>query len=239
MNHTCINTGTTSDNSPLPACAACIEDIAASAYIARGMKIARSREWKPYPGAPSSMPEGLLVLEPTIHRDDRGFFFESYKKSDYAALGITDVFVQRNFSWSRKHTIRGLHMQTGQAKLVSCLRGKIIDVAVDLRPQSPTLRMDTSVELSEENRRQFFVPAGFAHGFLVVSDFAEVEYLCSTEYDPEFEAALRWNDPWLGNGHWARGQEPELWSPILSDRDAQAQSWEEYKATAPAFSYSV
>ena len=161
--------------------------------------------------------EGVLVLEPTVHRDGRGFFVETYHAERYAASGIDVSFVQDNHSRSTRGTVRGLHAQLRhpQAKLVRVLRGRIFDVAVDIRRGSPTFKQWVSVELSDENFRQIYVPTGFAHGLCVLSDTAEVEYKCSRLYDPGDELRLLWNDPEIGI-------EWPLESPSLSDKDRNA-----------------
>lgn len=164
--------------------------------------------------------QGLKVVEPTIFRDERGFFLESYRQPRYASLGIHSVFVQDNLSFSRKGTIRGLHYQRGQDKLISVLNGKIWDVAVDLRVDSPTFGRWEGIELDDEARRQFFVPEGFAHGFCVLSETALVQYKVSAVYDPLLEQSLRWNDPHL-NISW-----PDL-PAILSSRDQSSPFFEE------------
>ena len=164
--------------------------------------------------------QGLKVVEPTIFRDERGFFLESYRQPRYASLGIHSIFVQDNLSFSRKGTIRGLHYQKGQDKLISVLNGKIWDVAVDLRVDSPTFGKWEGIELDDESRRQFFVPDGFAHGFSVLSETALVQYKVSAIYDPLLEQSLRWNDPIL-NISW-----PDL-PAILSSRDQSSPLFEE------------
>jgi len=137
---------------------------------------------------PTSLP-GVIIVEPDLFRDDRGFFLETYRADKYKKGGIVCQFVQDNHSRSVKHTIRGLHAQRTrqQAKLVRVLSGAITDVVVDIRPHSPTYLKWISAELSAENFRQIFVPRGFAHGICVISDFAEIEYKCSDYYDPADE----------------------------------------------------
>ena len=160
----------------------------------------------------------MLVIEPQVHRDSRGFFAETYHAARYAAAGIDATFVQDNHSRSVRHTLRGLHaqLQRPQAKLLRVLRGAIFDVVVDVRRGSPTFKRWISVELSEENFRQIFVPIGFAHGFCVLSDVAEVEYKCSDVYQPGDELGLAWNDPAIGVA-WP------VADPILSDKDRHGQ----------------
>ncbi len=160
---------------------------------------------------------GVMVIDPDVHRDRRGFFLESYHARKYAEGGITDTFVQDNHSRSGRGTLRGLHAQCRQpqAKLVRVVHGEIFDVTVDLRPASPTLAQWFGVVLSAENLRQCYVPVGFAHGFCVVSESAEIEYKCSAFYDPEDEISIRWNDPQLAIAWPVR-------DPLLSERDRRA-----------------
>lgn len=143
---------------------------------------------------------GVCVIEPQVFGDERGFFMETYSRNKFAELGITHEFVQDNHSRSRKGVLRGLHYQLGrpQAKLVRVIRGRVFDVAVDLRRGSPTFGKWEGVELSEENKRMLFVPEGFAHGFYVLSDEAEFCYKCSDFYAPHEERGLIWNDPQVG-----------------------------------------
>lgn len=141
---------------------------------------------------------GLLLIKPQMYGDQRGYFFEAYKESEFINAGITTRFLQDNQSLSSKGVLRGLHMQKdpfAQAKLVRCLAGAIWDVAVDLRPGSPTYAQWFAVELNSENLFQLFLPTGFAHGFLTLSDKAEVLYKTSQEYHPENEIAIYWKDP--------------------------------------------
>lgn len=176
--------------------------------------------------------ERVVVIETDYFRDERGFFIESYHRRKYAELGLDYEFVQDNHSRSARGVLRGLHyqdMSAPMAKLVRCTRGAILDVAVDLRVGSPTLGRWVGVELSDENMRQLLVPAGFAHGFLALTDGAEVQYKCSGYYAPAAEGAIRWNDPDIAV-EWPVAQ------PILSAKDAAAQSFAEYLA-APRFSY--
>ncbi len=144
--------------------------------------------------------QGLLILTPRLFPDDRGFFMETYKESDFIEAGISERFVQDNHSRSSKGTLRGLHFQRppfAQAKLVRCTRGRLWDVAVDLRPSSPTYKQWHGVELSEENRVMFFIPAGFAHGFVALEDGTELQYKCSAEYNARSDGGVRWDDPEL------------------------------------------
>jgi dTDP-4-dehydrorhamnose 3,5-epimerase len=164
---------------------------------------------------PTSLP-GVLVLEPVVHRDARGFFLEVYHADKYREAGLDVRFVQENHSRSLRGSLRGLHWQVThpQAKLVRVIAGEIYDVAVDIRRGSPTLGRWAAATLSAENFRQMYVPVGFAHGFCVTSDVAEVEYKCTDVYDPSGEAGIPWNDPALGID-WPVG------SPILSPRDTR------------------
>ena len=161
----------------------------------------------------------LILLEVTAHGDDRGFLAETYREGVWRAHGIDLRFVQENHSRSGHGTLRGLHFQLrpGQAKLVRCVRGAIWDVAVDLRRDSPTYRRWEGLELSDRNHRQLFIPAGFGHGFCVLSDEADVSYKLSSYYDPETEAGIRWDDSEIG-------VEWPISEPQLSERDRLAPS---------------
>jgi dTDP-4-dehydrorhamnose 3,5-epimerase len=143
---------------------------------------------------------GLLIFEPAVHKDDRGYFFESYNEVTFSKQGIDLRFVQDNQSFSRYGVIRGLHYQVNphaQAKLIRVLRGNILDVAVDIRKGSPTYGQSVTLELSAENKLQFFIPSGFAHGFSVLSESAEVSYKCDALYSKGCEGGIRYNDPAL------------------------------------------
>ncbi|KPJ88033.1 MAG: dTDP-4-dehydrorhamnose 3,5-epimerase [Gammaproteobacteria bacterium SG8_11] len=160
---------------------------------------------------PTKIPE-VLILEPQIYKDGRGFFQESYNKKIFQDLtGIDVEFVQDNHSRSEKGVLRGLHyqIQQPQGKLVRVVRGAVFDVAVDIRKSSPTFGQWIGVELSEDNHRQFWVPAGFAHGFLVLSDSAEFLYKTTDYYAPEHERCIVWNDPNIGI-EWPIAGEPQL-----------------------------
>lgn len=144
--------------------------------------------------------EGLYIIEPTVHGDDRGYFMETYNQNDMHEVGLDMVFVQDNQSKSKKGVLRGLHFQKQypQGKLVRVIKGRVFDVAVDLRPGSETYGQWYGVELSEENNKQFYISEGFAHGFLVLSDEAEFCYKCTDFYHPGDEGGLAWNDPDIG-----------------------------------------
>ena len=144
--------------------------------------------------------DGVIIVEPTAYGDSRGYFMETYQKEDFVKGGITVDFVQDNQSMSTKGVLRGLHFQKqfSQSKLVRCIRGEVFDVAVDLRESSPTFGKWEGVILSAENKRQFFIPKNFAHGFLVLSDEAEFVYKVDDFYHPNDEGGLMWNDPDIG-----------------------------------------
>jgi dTDP-4-dehydrorhamnose 3,5-epimerase len=165
---------------------------------------------------PTAIPE-VLIIEPKVFGDQRGFFLETFKADRYAEKGISRPFVQDNLSRSAHGVLRGLHLQNPktQGKLVSALRGRVLDVAVDVRVGSPTFGRHVAVELNEENRRQLWVPRGFAHGFVVLSESADFFYKCDELYSPSDELVVRWNDPTLGIS-WG------IESPTVSGRDAAA-----------------
>ena len=144
--------------------------------------------------------EGLLIIEPKVFGDDRGYFLESYNQKRYQDAGIPGSFVQDNLSFSRKGVLRGLHFQSpnAQGKLVSCPMGEVFDVAVDIRKGSPTFGRWVGVHLSGENKRQFWIPPGFAHGFVVTSETALFSYKCTEYYSPKDEKTILWNDPEIG-----------------------------------------
>ncbi|MGH2762154.1 MAG: dTDP-4-dehydrorhamnose 3,5-epimerase [Thermoleophilaceae bacterium] len=142
--------------------------------------------------------DGPVLIEPAVHGDARGFFCETYRKSALAELGVHDEFVQDNHSRSGRGVLRGMHFQPGQAKLVRCARGAILDVLVDIRPASPSFGSWEGFELDDEKHRQLYVPDGFAHGFCVVSELADVVYKVSTYYDPAAESGFRFDDPEVG-----------------------------------------
>lgn len=144
--------------------------------------------------------QGLCVIEPTVHGDSRGYFMETYNENDMKEAGLDMVFVQDNQSCSTKGVLRGLHFQKEypQGKLVRVIKGSVYDVAVDLRSQSETYGKYFGIELTEENKKQFYIPKGFAHGFLVLSDVAEFCYKCTDFYRPGDEGGMAWNDPEIG-----------------------------------------
>lgn len=157
----------------------------------------------------------VVILEPKVFGDDRGFFFESFNEATFAGLGLPTHFLQDNHSGSRKGVLRGLHyqLQHPQGKVVRALKGEIFDVAVDIRRDSPQFGQWFGTVLSAENKRQLWIPAGFAHGFQVLSDFAEVAYKATQFYSPASERSILWNDPAIGI-KWPLGD-----SPTLSTKD--------------------
>ena len=170
--------------------------------------------------------EGLYVIEPTVFKDERGYFVETYNQNDMKEAGLDMVFVQDNQSMSTRGVLRGLHFQKQfpQGKLVRVVRGKVFDVAVDLRSDSKTYGKWFCVELSAENMKQFYIPEGFAHGFLVLSDEAEFCYKCTDFYHPGDEGGLAWNDPEIGV-EWPLEEGVDL---IISEKD---QKWKGLKDT--------
>lgn len=178
---------------------------------------------------------GLCVISPTIHGDNRGYFFESYNKKDLEEAGIDIQFVQDNQSMSTKGVLRGLHFQKShpQTKLVRVVKGAVFDVAVDIRPASNTYGKWYGIELTEDNKKQFLIPKGFAHGFLVLSDVAEFCYKCDDFYHPNDEGGIAWNDPEIGI-NWpnvvgtyhgtasAEGYSLDNFNLIISEKD---QTW--------------
>lgn len=170
----------------------------------------------PFKFQPQAIEEVILV-EPKVFGDARGFFMETYKKSDFFANGITVEFNQDNHSKSTKGVLRGLHFQKspqGQAKLVRCSKGRIYDVAVDIRKDSPTFGKYVKVELSEENKKMLFIPEGFAHGFVALTDEVELLYKASGEYCPDADCGILWNDKDI-NIDWGID-----FAPILSEKDS-------------------
>lgn len=173
---------------------------------------------------------GVVIIEPDCFGDNRGWFMETYSTEKYAQIGINNIFVQDNHSMSaKKGTLRGLHFQKdpmAQAKLVRCTKGAVLDVAVDIRKGSPTYCQWVSVELSAENKRQFFIPRGFAHGFLTLTDDVEFEYKVDNLYSKECDRGIRYDDPEIGvdwesllNGLEPILSEKDINSPLLKDSD--------------------
>jgi len=168
----------------------------------------------------TSIPD-LLIIEPKVFGDDRGFFFESFNLRQFTeSTGLYPDFVQDNHSRSAKNVLRGLHyqIQNPQGKLVRVVQGAVFDVAVDIRKSSPTFGQHVAAELSAENKRMFWIPEGFAHGFVVLSDSAEFLYKTTDYWSPQFERSIMWNDPTIGI------QWPIQGEPVLSGKDAQGKS---------------
>jgi dTDP-4-dehydrorhamnose 3,5-epimerase len=168
--------------------------------------------------------EGLVLFEPEVHGDERGFLAEVFRDSAIKKLGIDVDFVQDNHSRSSARVLRGLHMQRGQAKLVRCARGRIFDVAVDLRPDSPSYKRWEGHELDDVDHRQLFIPDGFGHGFCVLAGTADVLYRLSSYYDPDLESGIAWDDPEVAI-NWP------ISDPIVSDRDRKAPRLAEVAST--------
>jgi len=175
---------------------------------------------------------GVLILESKLFGDSRGFFTELYQADRYAASGIKRPFVQDNLSRSRKGILRGLHFQNPkpQGKLVTVLGGSVLDVAVDVRIGSPTFAQHVMVELNDENRRQIWIPRGFAHGFIVQSETADFFYKCDEFYSPANEIVLRWNDPRLSID-WGCD------APLLSERDREGRNLDQLDGKLPIFEH--
>ena len=173
---------------------------------------------------------GVLIIEPRVLGDSRGFFTELFEQERYAASGIAGPFVQDNFSRSSQGVLRGLHLQhpKPQGKLVSVLHGRVRDATVDVRVGSPTFGRHVVVELDDENRRQLWVPRGFAHGFVVLSEFADLLYKCDDFYCPSTEIVLRWDDPALAIP-WDCG------APRISARDSQGRTLAELERQLPRY----
>ncbi|HEX2164726.1 MAG TPA: dTDP-4-dehydrorhamnose 3,5-epimerase [Thermoanaerobaculia bacterium] len=173
---------------------------------------------------------GVLVVEPDVHRDDRGFFLETYHREKYRQGGLDADFVQDNHSRSVARTLRGLHAQLRrpQGKLVRALRGEIFDVAVDIRRGSPTFGRWFGETLSDDNFKQLWIPPGFAHGFCVLSEIAEVEYKCTALYDRADELAIAWNDAEIG-------VEWPVEEPLLSEKDRAAAGLREVEGRLPVW----
>ncbi len=161
----------------------------------------------------TKLPE-VIAIDPIVHQDPRGFFYENYQVKKFAEGGITLPFVQDNHSRSTKGVLRGMHFQLNhpQGKLVRVVKGEVFDVAIDIRPSSPRFKQWVGENLSDSNKRMLYVPPGFAHGFLVLSDIAEVEYKCTDLYSPPDERGIIWNDPDI-NIKWP------VKEPILSEKD--------------------
>jgi len=178
---------------------------------------------------PTKLP-GVVIIEPDIFKDDRGYFLETFQKSKYEGGGIGLEFVQHNHSHSTRGVLRGLHTQLGQpqGKLIRAIRGEIFDVAVDIQKGSPTYGEWVSVTLSGDNFKQLYVPPNFAHGFVVLSEEADIEYKCTNFYDPKSEITVIWNDPEL-NIDWPMDK------PILSDKDKQGLPLKEFESQLPVF----
>jgi dTDP-4-dehydrorhamnose 3,5-epimerase len=177
---------------------------------------------------PTAIPD-CLIIEPKVFGDERGFFYESFNRKTFAALTGLDLdFVQDNHSKSAKGVLRGLHyqIQQPQGKLVRAVQGAVLDVVVDIRKSSPTFGQHVTVELSAENKRMFWVPAGFAHGFVVLSDTAEFLYKTTDYYAPEFERCIAWNDPELAIDWQLLG------APLVSAKDAQGKFFKEAEVFA-------
>jgi dTDP-4-dehydrorhamnose 3,5-epimerase len=170
---------------------------------------------------------GPLLLAPTVHGDERGFFLEAYRESEFTRLGVDTPLVQDNHSRSARGIVRGMHFQPGQAKLVRCVRGAILDVVADIRPGSPQFGRWEAFELDDVDHRQVFVPDGFAHGFCVLSEIADVIYKTSAYYDPATEGGFAFDDPEVAIG-W-----PESPPLIASVRDRGAPSLAEIEPTLP------
>jgi dTDP-4-dehydrorhamnose 3,5-epimerase len=182
----------------------------------------RKRTLMPLSVIPTALP-GVLIIEPKVFGDERGFFFESFNLKEFGeATGVTEHFVQDNHSSSRRGVLRGMHYQIRhpQGKLVRVVRGSVFDVAVDLRKSSPTFGRWTGVELTEENKRQLWIPAGFAHGFLVTSEVAEFLYKTTDFWHPEYERSLLWNDPKVGIAWPLEGE------PTIAAKDKAARQFD-------------
>ncbi len=170
--------------------------------------------------------EGLLVIKPNVFEDERGYFFESYNREIFLKHGLDLNFVQDNESKSKKGVLRGMHFQNppfAQGKLVRVVRGAVLDVAVDIRKGSPTYGKWHSVMLSGDNKQMYWIPAGFAHGFLTLEDETVFFYKCTNVYNKEAEGCIRWNDPDLAID-WGTG------SPVISDRDGNAPFFKDFKS---------
>lgn len=172
----------------------------------------------------------LIVIEPTVFGDNRGFFMESYSKKDFSEIGMDVEFVQDNHSKSKKGVLRGLHFQTQhvQGKLVRVTAGSVLDVAVDLRKNSPTFGKHYLVELSADNKKMFYIPPGFAHGFLTLEDNTEFQYKCTDYYAPEFDSGVLWNDSDIGIDWDFEKYGLSAEEILLSDKDKKQQTLQEF-----------
>jgi dTDP-4-dehydrorhamnose 3,5-epimerase len=173
--------------------------------------------------------EGPILLQPKVFRDERGFFLETYRRSAFGEVGIDEEFVQDNHSRSARGIVRGMHFQPGMAKLIRCVRGEMVDVLVDIRKGSPAFGQWEAFTLSDENLQQLYCPDGFAHGFCVTSEVADVVYKCTTYYDPSAEAGISYRDPDIG----IEWPDVEL---TPSERDANAPLLKDVESELP-FSY--
>lgn len=172
----------------------------------------------------------LIVIEPTVFGDNRGFFMESYSKKDFSEIGMDVEFVQDNHSKSKKGVLRGLHFQTQhvQGKLVRVTAGAVLDVAVDLRKDSPTFGKHYLVELTADNKKMFYIPPGFAHGFLTLEDNTEFQYKCTDYYAPEFDSGVLWNDSDIGIEWNFEKYGLSAEAILLSDKDKKQQTLQEF-----------
>jgi dTDP-4-dehydrorhamnose 3,5-epimerase len=177
---------------------------------------------------------GPVLLAPVVHGDERGFFLESYRSNVLGDLGVLDDFIQDNHSRSRRGTVRGMHFQLGQAKLVRCVRGAVLDVIVDIRPDSPQFGEWEGVQLDDTDHHQLYVPDGFAHGFCVLSELADVTYKISSYYDPGLEGGFAFDDPDVAI------QWPELEDGLIaSERDRTAPTLAELRPSLPRIPVTV
>ncbi|MGL5099212.1 MAG: dTDP-4-dehydrorhamnose 3,5-epimerase [Fusobacteriaceae bacterium] len=175
--------------------------------------------------------QGLIVIEPTVFGDNRGFFLESYSQKDFLEIGMDVIFVQDNHSKSKKGVLRGLHFQIQhvQGKLVRVTAGAVLDVAVDLRASSETFGKHYIVELTAENKKMFYIPPGFAHGFLTLEDDTEFQYKCTDYYAPEFDSGILWNDSEVGIDWNFQKYGLSKNEILLSEKDKQQQTLAEFK----------
>ncbi len=209
----------------------------AASVKARRLAFQRAGTWaidtlmRPVRALPTRL-SGPILIEPIVHGDERGFFLESYRRSVFAELGVEAEFVQHNHSRSRQGIVRGMHFQAGMGKLIRCARGRILDVVVDIRRGSPDFGRWEAFVLDDVAHHQLFCPDGFAHGFCVLSEFADVTYGCTTYYDPNAEGGFRYDDPEVGI-EWPA--EPAL---TASPRDAAAPPLAEIAGSLP-FAYQA